>query len=158
MIVEIELPTLSTKKIILLQPTSAGVIVINNDKTKLLLVKGKVKGKWGPPKGKIEHQEHTQTAAIRELYEETGIKLDIKDAVRYKNTNKPYQLYLSNIIFYIFYLNEDEYKIFNPVDTDEIIEVKWFSILELNKSINNGNYNSPMRFIYKNKYVQALLH
>ena len=29
MIVEIELPTLSTKKIILLQPTSAGVIVIS---------------------------------------------------------------------------------------------------------------------------------
>ena len=159
MIVDTKPEIQEIKSNIIIQPINAGVIIINKDKTKLLLVKGKVKGKWGPPKGKIEYKETTQIAAIRELYEETGIKLDINNAVRYKNTSKPYQLYLSNIVFYIFYLNEDNYNIFDPIDKNEIIDVKWFSIVELNNTITDVDYyNSPMRFIYKNKHVQALFN
>ena len=137
------------KDLVIIPPSNAGVIIINKDKTKLLLVKGKVKGKWGPPKGKIENKETTQIAAMRELYEETGIKLDINNAVRYKNTSKPYQLYLSNIVFYIFYLNEDNYNIFDPIDKNEIIEelgLSFSKIKFLIKKLKNQPIHNKLVF------------
>ncbi len=51
----------------------AGVILIN-DENHILLVQN-YDGKWTFPKGGIECGETTEDAALRELFEETGIQL-----------------------------------------------------------------------------------
>lgn len=51
--------------------------VVNPDNQKLLLVKHKEYNKWLQPGGHIENNETPEEAAIREVYEETGIKITL---------------------------------------------------------------------------------
>jgi 8-oxo-dGTP pyrophosphatase MutT (NUDIX family) len=57
----------------------AGVLMTSTDgdKTKILVVQSRGR-LWGIPKGGIENGENEMDCAFRELYEETGIKLDKK--------------------------------------------------------------------------------
>lgn len=55
----------------------ASAYVIDPETLKILLVKHKKWGKWIQPGGHIEHDEFPEEAAIRETYEETGIKIKL---------------------------------------------------------------------------------
>jgi mRNA-decapping enzyme subunit 2 len=53
-----------------------GAIMLNEDMTKAVLVKGwKKSAKWGFPRGKINKNEADLDCAVREVYEETGFDL-----------------------------------------------------------------------------------
>ena len=52
---------------------TAGVCLIHNKQNVLLLKSHK--GNWGLPKGHVRHREETLDGALRELEEETQIKL-----------------------------------------------------------------------------------
>ncbi len=54
----------------------ASAFVVNDEK-KLLLVKHAIWGKWTQPGGHIEENETPEEAAIREVYEETGLKITL---------------------------------------------------------------------------------
>lgn len=61
---------------------------------------------WCPPGGKIDPHETTADAAIRELFEETGIKID-RDVLVY--LGKYYVRYPNgDFIFYLYKANVDE--------------------------------------------------
>ncbi len=56
-------------------------LIVDN---KILLIKrkrGDYVGYWGLPGGKIEKDEHLSDAAVREIYEESGIKSDFKEHI-----------------------------------------------------------------------------
>lgn len=55
----------------------ASAYIIDPENLKILLVKHKKWGKWTQPGGHIEHDEFPEEAAIREAYEETGIKVKL---------------------------------------------------------------------------------
>ena len=55
----------------------AGVILFSPNKKYVLLVKTKLYGNWGFPKGKVEKNENLNMCAMRELKEETGLTIDI---------------------------------------------------------------------------------
>jgi 8-oxo-dGTP diphosphatase len=59
---------------------------------KILLVKRKnepFKGKWALPGGFVEYGEKTEDAAVREVFEETGLKTSVKSLVGvYSNPNR----------------------------------------------------------------------
>ena len=52
----------------------ASAYIVNPENKKLLLVKHKKYNKWLQPGGHIEEDETPEEAAVREVYEETGIK------------------------------------------------------------------------------------
>ena len=52
------------------------VFVVNKDK-KLLMIKHKKLGKWCPPGGKVDNNETPDEAAVRECFEETGVKVSL---------------------------------------------------------------------------------
>ena len=56
--------------------TKAGTIIYDFDWYHTLLVLNYHSGLWGFPKGIIDIGESEHQAAIRETYEETGVKLD----------------------------------------------------------------------------------
>ncbi len=56
------------------RPTKVGGIILDRD-DHLLIVKGKHSGKWSVPKGTLEDNETLLEGALREIKEETGLKL-----------------------------------------------------------------------------------
>ena len=52
------------------------VFVINQDQ-KLLMIKHKKLGKWCPPGGKVDNNETPDEAAVRECFEETGVRIKL---------------------------------------------------------------------------------
>ena len=55
----------------------ASVFVINPENKKILLVKHKHFNKWVQPGGHIVHNEVPEETAMREAYEETGVKVQL---------------------------------------------------------------------------------
>ena len=61
--------------------TVDGIILDNN---KVLLIKRKnapFKGKWALPGGFVDYNEKVEDAIIREIKEETGVNVDIKELI-----------------------------------------------------------------------------
>ena len=55
----------------------ASAFVINPENKKILLVKHKKFNRWAQPGGHIEENETPEETALRETYEETGIKVKL---------------------------------------------------------------------------------
>ncbi len=55
----------------------ASAFVINPDTKKILLVKHHLWDKWVQPGGHIEDDETPEEAAVREVFEETGVKVSL---------------------------------------------------------------------------------
>ncbi len=68
---------------------SAYALVIKNGK--VLLVRAKSHGKWELPGGGVELNEKIKDGLVREVFEETGYKLSVKDSL---------PLYLADNCFY----------------------------------------------------------
>jgi len=84
-------------------PPKAGVIIFNSAMDKILTVKNRGYGhesKWGIPKGHLDPEELPYQCAMRELWEETGIKLTIDQKA--KNFIKK----INNTVYYIYKLDE----------------------------------------------------
>jgi 8-oxo-dGTP pyrophosphatase MutT (NUDIX family) len=102
------------------QKDSAGTLIFNHEFTRILLVKGKYAKKWGPPKGHREPGESELTTALRETYEETGIRL--------KFPILP-SIIINKVKLYGLTISES-----TPLtirDTNEIIEINWFNLDQL---------------------------
>lgn len=102
-----------------------GCIIMNNEKNKVLLVKGASSECWGFPKGALENNETLIDCAKRETMEETGLNVLINEETKHTSIN--------GIDYYYIFINKDKeninYK--NVIDKDEISEIKWFDISEL---------------------------
>jgi len=122
----------------------AGVILINHNK--ILVVLGRDQRKWSFPKGQIDETDKTiYDCAIRELYEETGIQLQIYDVciatIRVDN------------VFYFIYNSCQRYKP-APKDHKEIMTAKWMKL----STIISLNCNSSMRkILLETTYIQDLV-
>ncbi len=55
----------------------ASVFIINPEDKKILLVKHKKNRRWTQPGGHIEYDETPEEAALREVYEETGLRVKL---------------------------------------------------------------------------------
>ncbi len=118
----------------------ASAFVINPEDKKILLVRHSDYDKWVQPGGHIEDGETPEEAAIREVYEETGVKITLKgehfpredDLIRplgiqcnRKNNGKRF----IDIIYWAIPNNPEDELIIN----DESIEIGWFSRSELDR-------------------------
>lgn len=54
-------------------------VIVWNEKTQLLLEKRRDCGWWGLPGGRIEPGESVCSAAVREVYEETGLIVEVQE-------------------------------------------------------------------------------
>lgn len=112
-----------------------GAICVSPENT-VLLVKGRRSGKWSFPKGHIEAEETTLECALRELYEETGLKPDQKPIGSYK---------LSVGQYFIFEFKEIETAV---RDHNEIEEAEWVhfdKLSRMNCNVDVNNFLSRLR-------------
>lgn len=116
----------------------ASAFIINPENKKILLVKHRKFNKWTQPGGHIEVDEIPEDAAVREAYEETGVKVKLvgerfpreDDYIRpltvQKNTGIEGTIHVD-----FFYLAVPVGDIIPRPQLEENIAVKWFSRDEL---------------------------
>lgn len=88
------------------------------DKSKNILLVQNHSGIWSCPKGHQKYEnESFKQCAMREIYEETGLKLKI--------TNTFKQIRIGNIIYFVIKLDEYFKKFLKINDKHEIKKIKW---------------------------------
>jgi len=96
------------------------------------------KGRWDIPKGKIDKGEHKRDCAVREVEEETGVKVSIERKINTTwhtyITNKKYVLKKTH--WYVMKCVDDSH--LAPQAEEDIDEVRWMSLTELRAALYNS--------------------
>lgn len=130
---------------------AAGGIVIN-EKNEILMIYRL--DHWDFPKGKIEPNEKTEAAAIREVKEETGIeKLEITQKIT--TTYHTYTINNTEILKETrwFEMKSDSDAVLIPQKNEGITEVVWVSKAEVTLKLQNSYPNLKELWI---KYQQLI--
>ena len=110
-----------------------GAIMLNQDMTHAVLVKGWKKGaKWSFPRGKINKEEDDLDCAVREVWEETGYDLKEADLVLPKDQMKSITVTMreQSMMLYVFRgVPMDTY--FEPRTRKEISKIDWYKLTDL---------------------------
>ena len=129
---------------------SCGAVVYNPERQLFLIIK-MLNGNWGFPKGHTENQETDIQTAIREVTEETGIKIEILDGFKKSIKYIPFPEVLKKVIFFIGITKEEKV----VIDKGEIEDYMWCSYEEALKMITykpqRDIMESSLQFI-KNYY------
>lgn len=123
---------------------AAGGLVYNNKKEILFIYRN---DRWDLPKGHIDKGESYESAAIREVEEETGIKgLEVKRFI-----NKTYHVFKRNgkfkikaTFWYEMYTEYDGDLI--PQSEEGIKKVKWKNFEKSQKALSNSYENIKLLF------------
>jgi len=131
-----------------------GIIFLNKgdeyNQTKFIVVRGKDSGIWSFPKGRMDENEDEEVCAIREVYEETGIKIDsLKGKERIKIGRNTY--------FIVYVNNIEEYNEFSIKDKYEVDIVEWKSFSELKNMSCNKDIRSIITYPEKKFNYHNLL-
>ena len=118
---------------------AAGGIVQNDKKDILFIFR---RGKWDLPKGKLENKETPETAAAREVEEETGVK-DLKLKKKIGETYHTYDEFGKHIlkISHWFYFTCSSKQELQPQTEEDITETKW---------VKTKDIREPMGHTYEN--------
>jgi len=102
-------------------------IIIKNEK--ILLIKRKndpFKGKWALPGGFVEYGEKTDDAAVREVFEETGLKTTIDKLIAvYSDPNRDPRGHIITVVYKLD-INSGELK-----SGDDASDAKFFDVNQL---------------------------
>lgn len=130
--------------------TSACVIVINERK-QILLQKRKDNGLWGYPGGSLELHDTFETAAKRELFEESGLEaleLEFFETNSGENMHYVYpngdEVYIKEVV-YLCRKFKGELK----VQEDEVIEQRFFDLDKIPLNMFSVNKDSISRVVKK---------
>lgn len=116
----------------------AGAIILNTDSSKILLIRGHHSKKWGVPKGSKDLGESIRETAIREVHEETGIEIEIDK----------YTVPLKIGKLYLYMIHIDESVKLSPIDSYEIMDIKWICISSLT-SMDQSEITTPFQKVIR---------
>jgi 8-oxo-dGTP pyrophosphatase MutT (NUDIX family) len=117
-------------------PIEAAGGIVHNEKDELLFIFRN--GKWDLPKGKIEENESTETAAIREVEEETGASGLIIEQ-KAGETFHTYQAYGKYFIKTTHWFNMKckSTSYLTPQTEEGITEIKWVNSKNIQTQLSN---------------------
>ena len=135
----------------------ASVFIINPEDKKILLVKHKKNRRWTQPGGHIEYDETPEEAALREAYEETGLRVKLlgdhfpreEDYIRplgiQKNRHSNGETHVD--IIYAAVPNHSTDEVLNKEESDDIA---WFTRDELDHIDCFPDIKITMDYLLKN--------
>jgi 8-oxo-dGTP pyrophosphatase MutT (NUDIX family) len=124
---------------------AAGGVVINQQTNKLLMIFRN--GKWDLPKGKIEAGEEPDVAAVREVYEETGIgELKLSKQIKTSFHTYPYKDTIILKKTYWFLMSSTDISVPIPQLEEGIVEARWMDKAEIKKALKNA-YSSIVELL-----------
>lgn len=123
---------------------SCGVVIYRkiNKNIEYLLICQKNDSHWGFPKGHVEDGETEEETAVREVYEETGLKVSLLDNFRVTDKYFVKRATMKEVVFFIGipYVGD---VIMQP---EEIDDYKW---LDREKALSVLTYESSKKIIVK---------
>jgi 8-oxo-dGTP diphosphatase len=131
---------------------TVGVGAIVRDGDKLLVIKDKFSNGYKLPGGHIDNNESIKDALKREVYEETGIKVEFESIVNLGHFTKG-QFEESNL--YVVCSAKAITKEITIYDSSEIIEAKWIDVEVFLNLKDTNNYNkSVVKATIENKDIK----
>jgi 8-oxo-dGTP pyrophosphatase MutT (NUDIX family) len=121
--------------------TRGGVIIHDLCTDNVLLVQGRMSKRWGFPKGHPEMGEELKDTAARELYEETGIQLDPDFLARCPIWR------CGNQTYFVCHTKAADLPKFQPDDTHEIVDIAWWSPMQLAYMARDGMNRAVYKFL-----------
>jgi 8-oxo-dGTP pyrophosphatase MutT (NUDIX family) len=122
-----------------------GVIILNNDLTKCVLVKTE-KNNYGFPKGKRNKGETNIQTALRELNEETGINENQIEFITENHYEELSHKQKPSVKYYVAKLISTD-KIKFKYDKNELDTVDWYNIEDAIKLLTLKNRDNILRSI-----------
>ncbi|CAM2921974.1 NUDIX domain-containing protein [Hathewaya histolytica] len=123
---------------------SCGAVVyssINGD-LEFLIVKHRLSTHWGFPKGHVEKDETEEETALREIYEETGLKVKLDNNFRISTKYHPRKNTLKEVVYFLGESNTKSVKL----QEEEIGEHMW---VDFNTAMNLLTFKNDKKMIKK---------
>lgn len=125
---------------------SCGAIVYNikDNNIEFLIIKHKNGEHWGFPKGHVEADENETETALREVREETGLIVELKDGFTYRMKYSPKVGTIKEVVYFIG-LSKD-----NRVNcqASEIADYKWLQLKDAVDLVTHDNSRKLLREAY----------
>ena len=136
---------------------TGAAVIIRNEEGQILLQKRTDRNKWGLPGGCQELGEDLRMTAVREAYEETGIKVEMKDLILIdtlsgnsrKNSYPNGDIVYNNTSLYVANIKNE--LISNIKCNSETQELKFFNIDNIPDNIMD--YDLIKAFIERREYI-----
>jgi len=107
-------------------------ILFDKDAKKVFLVDHKKAKLWLPPGGHVEIDEHPRDAAIRECFEELGIKAEfLKEDPIFLTVTMTVGLTANHTDVTLWYVLKGHHQALYQFDTEEFGAVQWFNFDEI---------------------------
>ncbi len=138
-----------------LYESSAGAVVYHEfeGEAKFLVIKNKRSMSWGFPKGHIERGEKKEDTALREVYEETGLKVELLPEFERVSRYKIQNIIEKNV--YMFAAKVEEPQV--QAQKEEVCDYEWLpygAALQRLKFDNDRKVLfSAYRFLGRNEYI-----
>lgn len=117
---------------------SCGAIVYKfgeDGQPKLLLVKHRYGGHWAFPKGHVEAGEDEFQTARREILEETGLRVRLREGFRESVEYSPKPNVMKEVVYFLGEaVDGEEHK-----QEAEISDLKWLSVEEAERQVTHEN-------------------
>lgn len=120
---------------------SAGAVVIRDDR-RLLAVQRRDTGAWVTPGGVVDAGEPLQDAAAREVYEETGITIELGTLAGI------YQNLSTNVVTFVFRARPVSAE--HPRTSDETSHVRWLTLTQA-ADLMTGPFTTRVRDAFGNQ-------
>ena len=114
------------------QKSCGGVVYRNrNGRKEYLLLMQKRSGTWSMPKGHVEMGEDERTTALREIFEETGIAVELFEDFREETMYRISNLKSKNVVLFLAKTDKEP-----RIRENEISDYTWFEANEAKKILN----------------------
>ncbi|MEK6264196.1 MAG: NUDIX domain-containing protein [Clostridium sp.] len=123
---------------------SCGVVIYRKNKNNLefLTISHRYDGHWGFPKGHVEKNESEEETAIREVCEETGLKVTLINGFRAKIQYSPKNGITKEVIYFLAKVYDDDVYI----QLEEIKDYRWSRLVATKEILS---YKSSVKVLEK---------
>lgn len=128
---------LGKRVIVIIREKSCGALVYRKkqDKYELLLIKHRYGGHWSFPKGHVEQGENELQTALREIKEETGLDVNLREGFRQSVEYYPKPHVKKQVVYFLGYPENDTVK----KQEEEISEYRWCPLEQADSMVTFKN-------------------
>lgn len=130
---------------------SCGALVYRQENTavKILILRHKLGGHWSFPKGHVEQGETERQTALREVQEETGLKIRLKESFREVVSYSPRPGINKDVVYFLGVTDQKE----TTMQPEEVSEIRWVDLENAQEFLTY--YNDKQLLRSAKKYLRT---